>query len=417
MTKSLPTQPHLDWLKKTAKERLAVLRARDPKARLHQAQLAMAEDYGFTSWRALKSQVDKQSVDGRIVAAVLAGRARELGELLDAHPRKLTLTGGQWKAPLLHLAAERGHLECVSLVLRRGFDVDKRDRTDKATALHWAAAGGHLEVAKRLLAAGADIDGEGDGHELGVIGWATCFRQVHTAFAEYLVAHGARPTIFASVALGREDLVRALVGRDRSLLGSLKMSRFEHERTPLHLAVLKDRPAMVRLLLELGADPRARDSRGYTPLNFAKPQTDPAIVDMLLAAGAEPTERNVNRFEQLVPVLNVTSVAASVDYYVQKLGFHKLFDWGDPPTFASVGRDQIKIFLSQDDWGGPTPLSIFVQDVDALYEDYRARGAVIRRPPTDLPWGVRAMDIEDPDGHRLRFSGDGGEENRTERAA
>jgi hypothetical protein len=35
-------------------------------------------------------------------------------------------------------AAEGGHLDCVSLLLRRGFDADKRDRTDKATALHWA---------------------------------------------------------------------------------------------------------------------------------------------------------------------------------------------------------------------------------------------------------------------------------------
>jgi ankyrin repeat protein len=53
------------------------------------------------------------------------------------------------------------------------------------------------------------------------------------------------------------------------------MSRFEHYRTPLHFAVLKNRPDMVRLLLELGADPRARDSRGYTPLNFAKAESDP----------------------------------------------------------------------------------------------------------------------------------------------
>ena len=416
MAKSLPGQPNLDWLKKTAKDHLAVLRSRDPSAKLHQAQLDVAHDYGFVSWRALKSQVDRLSVDGRIIAAVRAGRAGELAELLQAHPRKLALTGGRWNAPLLHLAAEEGHLDCVNLLLRQGAEVDRRDRTDKATALHWAAAGGHLDVAKSLLAAGADIDGEGDAHALGVIGWATCFKQVHTALAEFLLARGAKPTIFSAVALGRADLVRALVGQDRLLLGSLKMSRFEHHRTPLHLAVLKNRPAMVQLLIELGADPRSRDNRGYTPLNLAKPKTDPAIADLLLAAGAQPTERNVNRFEHLAPTLNVGSVARSVDYYVQKLGFQKMFDWGDPATFASVGRDEVQIFLSQDDWGGPTWLSIFVQDVDGLYEDYRARGAVILRPPTDYPWGVRGMDIEDPDGHRLRFSGDGGEENRTERA-
>jgi uncharacterized glyoxalase superfamily protein PhnB len=54
-----------------------------------------------------------------------------------------------------------------------------------------------------------------------------------------------------------------------------------------------------------------------------------------------------------------------------------------------------------------------VQDVDALYDDCRARGAAIRLPPTDLPWGTRSMDVDDPDGHSLRFSRDGGEESRS----
>ena len=41
------------------------------------------------------------------------------------------------------------------------------------------------------------------------------------------------------------------------------------------------------------------------------------------------------------------------------------------------------------------------------------RGAIIREPPTDYPWGVREMNVEDLDGHRLRIGGDGGGENRT----
>jgi hypothetical protein len=79
MTKTLPTQPNLDWLKKTAKERLAELRAREPSAKLHQAQLAVARDYGFPNWRALKAQVDTLSIDGQVIAATVAGKARELG--------------------------------------------------------------------------------------------------------------------------------------------------------------------------------------------------------------------------------------------------------------------------------------------------------------------------------------------------
>jgi uncharacterized glyoxalase superfamily protein PhnB len=50
--------------------------------------------------------------------------------------------------------------------------------------------------------------------------------------------------------------------------------------------------------------------------------------------------------------------------------------------------------------------SIFVHDVDDLYGDDQRRGAIIRQPPANFPWGVREMHVEDPDGHRLRIGGD-----------
>jgi hypothetical protein len=48
MPQALPANPNLDWLKKTAKQRLVELRASQPDAKLHRAQLAVAHDYGFT---------------------------------------------------------------------------------------------------------------------------------------------------------------------------------------------------------------------------------------------------------------------------------------------------------------------------------------------------------------------------------
>src|SRR5947199_7103175 len=77
MPQALPANPHLDWLKKAAKSRLAELRAERPDARLHQAQRAVANDYGFPSWRALKTHVDsispaRRGID-RVFAAARAG--------------------------------------------------------------------------------------------------------------------------------------------------------------------------------------------------------------------------------------------------------------------------------------------------------------------------------------------------------
>jgi hypothetical protein len=110
MPKALPPQPHIDWLKKAAKQQLASLRTEDPSAKLADAQREVARDYGFANWRALKAQVDAASLDGQIITATIEGRADDLARLLDANPQKLSLTGGQWKMPLLHHAAENGRL-------------------------------------------------------------------------------------------------------------------------------------------------------------------------------------------------------------------------------------------------------------------------------------------------------------------
>ena len=118
-------------------------------------------------------------------------------------------------------------------------------------------------------------------------------------------------------------------------------------------------------------------------------------------------EETKNHFEGVTPILNVSNFRASMDYYVNQLGFSKRWDWGDPPTFGCVARDQVSIFLCQGEQGQPgTWMMIFVEDVDALYADYYERGARILQPPTNMPWETREMHVEDPDRHRLRFGSD-----------
>ena len=58
----LPEHPSLEQLKKVAKNRLWELRRKDPSAKLTTAQLEVAREYGFPSWRALKAQlVDRRT--------------------------------------------------------------------------------------------------------------------------------------------------------------------------------------------------------------------------------------------------------------------------------------------------------------------------------------------------------------------
>jgi ankyrin repeat protein len=55
---------------------------------------------------------------------------------------------------------------------------------------------------------------------------------------------------------------------------------------PLHFAVRKNRPQMVALLLELGADPLATDGSGYPAAAYATaPDIDRSVMEMIRARG------------------------------------------------------------------------------------------------------------------------------------
>jgi ankyrin repeat protein len=91
-----------------------------------------------------------------MLVAVLAGDASTVAELLDADPQLANLADrGPDRFSVLHLAARRGYLAVVELLLTAGAAVNRWDH-DGTTPLHQAALGGHLEVARALLAAGAN---------------------------------------------------------------------------------------------------------------------------------------------------------------------------------------------------------------------------------------------------------------------
>ena len=85
---SLPERPSLEYLKKLAKERLVELRVSDPGAKLHEAQLTLAREYGFSSWRALKAEIDRRRAPNvaAFFRACAAGDIDAVRELLNGDP-------------------------------------------------------------------------------------------------------------------------------------------------------------------------------------------------------------------------------------------------------------------------------------------------------------------------------------------
>jgi hypothetical protein len=70
---------------------------------------------------------------------------------------------------------------------------------------------------------------------------------------------------------------------------------------------------------------------------------------------------------------------------------------------AAVSRDRAVIMLCEGDQGNhATWVWIGVNDAAVLFDEYTAKGATVRLAPTNYPWAYE-MQIEDPDGHVLRF--------------
>jgi catechol 2,3-dioxygenase-like lactoylglutathione lyase family enzyme len=108
-------------------------------------------------------------------------------------------------------------------------------------------------------------------------------------------------------------------------------------------------------------------------------------------------------FGGVTPVLRVSDVAASRDYYVKALGFQVNFEAED---FISVSRGRSTLFLCEGDQGNQGSwVWIDGKDVEVVYEEYKTSGAKIRHPPTNYSWALE-MQVEDLDGNILRIGSD-----------
>src|SRR2546422_3307166 len=93
-SRQLPARANLEHLRNEAKQRLREMRSEDAAAKLADAQLLIAREYGFASWRQLKAAVDN-SVRERVFAAARNGDLDTVRRALESglHPGTTAETG------------------------------------------------------------------------------------------------------------------------------------------------------------------------------------------------------------------------------------------------------------------------------------------------------------------------------------
>ena len=127
------------------------------------------------------------------------------------------------------------------------------------------------------------------------------------ALVSYLLAHGARHTIFSAVAVGDLSAIRILVAETPALI-ERPMVRPHAGRRPLHLAVVKRQPEALAALLERGANLETEDMAGFTPLDAqAAMMSERAMAQTLLdsrgAALRSPAAIGLGRDEDIERLL------------------------------------------------------------------------------------------------------------------
>jgi ankyrin repeat protein len=172
---------------------------------------------------------------GAIEAVHLAaseGDAVSVTRMLDEDPGLLSSV---WKGDtLLILAAWKGHVDVVTLLLERGAEIHREDPYGN-TALHLAAVSGHEEVVLTLLTSGAD---------------------------PYRAKHRWHTALVSASTRGRVAVIRLLL---QAMQGRGLDERCGDGHTALWCVCGDGHADGVRALLLAGADHTIADNSGRTP--------------------------------------------------------------------------------------------------------------------------------------------------------
>lgn len=119
-------------------------------------------------------------------------------------------------------------------------------------------------------------------------------------------------------------------------------------------------------------------------------------------------------FEHATPYLCCKGAAKAIDFYKEAFGAVETMRLAEPA--GRIGHAELRIgnaaIMLADEYpdmgvvspatlgGSPVSIHLYVDDVDAVFEQAVAAGAKATRPPADQFYGDRSASLEDPFGHK-----------------
>ena len=239
-------------------------------------------------------------------------------------------------APLADAAKSRD-IATVSRLLKQPVDVNV-PQSDGTTALHWAVRWNLLEVIDPLIRAGANVNAT---NRYNITPLALACTNGSALVVAKLLQAGADPNaspngespLMVAARTGDLETVKVLLAHG----AATNAVESERGQTALMWAAAEAHPAVVKLLIEQGADVQARAKGGFTPVLFGVRKGDKESVAALINAGASPNEKAADGSPlSFVAILNAHYELAAV-----------LLDHGaDPDATDKTGRTALHALIA-----------------------------------------------------------------------
>lgn len=209
----------------------------------------------------------------------------------------------------LLIAVRRNQVDVVELLLQKGVDINYKD-ANGCNALHIACTNGLTEIARLLLkysavylqACGQSEEGEDiwsidDPDSLSLTSLMKASINNHVEIVKLLLNFGANPRIRTKN--GESSLTLACMQENKQIVEKLIIAKADvneiddHKKTPLLKCCRHNsKNEILELLLKHGARHDLADDEGNTPLHFAAMRGSVEIAKYLINLGANPYARN-----------------------------------------------------------------------------------------------------------------------------